>query len=85
MLADASALMALYDPSDSFHKAATEFRYNFILHYSVHLFTSNYILAEALSHMTGLGEKKLRSLMDEIRAPRDNSLQITELWVTPEI
>lgn len=84
LIVDASAFIALYDPSDSFHKAAIDFRDSFILNYRVELFTTNYVLSEALSHLTGLGQDKLKSLINEIRNPRELTLRITELWVGPE-
>jgi predicted nucleic acid-binding protein len=80
MLLDASALMALFDPKDSFHEEAVRFRDSFILNYETHLFTTNYILSEALSHLTFLGEGRIRSLINEIRNPA-SPLRITELWV----
>jgi uncharacterized protein len=74
--------MALFDSRDSFHKEAVHFRDSFILNYRAHLFTTNYVLSEGLSHLTYLGRKRLRSLIDEIRNPA-SPLKITELWIEP--
>lgn len=68
-MVDASALIALFDETDQYHKQAISFRDTFILTYRVDLYTTNYIYAEAMSHLTHLPIDRLRILDRIIRFP----------------
>ena len=81
-MVDASALIALFDPADQYHEQALNFRDAFILRYDIHLFTTNYVYSEAMSHLTHLPVEVLRRLDAFIRFPTDGSpLRMKQLWV----
>ena len=81
-MVDASAIIALFDKSDQFHSQATSFRDDFILKYSVSLFTTNYIYAEAMSHLTHLPCDLLNEIERVIHQTSDTDLfHIQEFWV----
>ncbi len=85
LMVDASALMALFDPNDPFHEPAIAFRDNFILRYTVRLFTTNYVYSEAMSHLTRrVPIERLQRLDALIRnPPAADPLKLTQLWVEP--
>lgn len=86
LIVDASALVALFDESDQFHDEAVSFRDNFILMYQVSLFTTNYIYAEAMSHLTHLPYELLYEIERVIhRASTTDPFYIQELWVDRNI
>jgi uncharacterized protein len=86
LMVDSSALMALFDVDDYYHKEAVRFRDSFILNYEVELFTTNYIYSETMSHLTHLSEPVLRKLDLAIRSPSPNDpLVIKQLWVDDKI
>jgi len=81
---DASALIALFDHRDQFHEQAINFRDSFILRYDVHLFTTNYVHAEVMSHLTHLPVGVLRQIDTLIRTPpASDPLKIEQLQVDP--
>ena len=82
LMVDASAIIALFDTSDQFHSQATSFRDDFILKYRVSLFTTNYIYAEAMSHLTHLPYDSLHEIERIIHKTSDTDLfHIQEFWV----
>ena len=84
LLLDASALIALFDHRDQYHEQAINFRDSFILNYGIHLFTTNYVHAEVMSHLTHLPEIVLRQIDTLIRTPRaSDPLKIEQLQVNP--
>lgn len=86
LMIDASALIALFDESDQFHNQAVVFRENFILTYQVSLFTTNYIHAEAMSHLTHLPYDLLHEIERLIHQPSTSApFYIQELWVDRDI
>lgn len=86
LMVDASAIIALFDASDQFHSQATSFRDDFILKYRVSLFTTNYIYAEAMSHLTYLPDDKLHEIERVIHQTSDTDLfHIQEYWVDRDI
>ena len=86
LIVDASALIALFDESDQFHDEAVSFRDNFILTYQVFLFTTNYIHAEAMSHLTHLPSELLHEIERLVhRASTNDPFYIQELWVDKNI
>lgn len=85
LIVDASALIALFDESDQFHDEAVSFRDNFILTYQVSLFTTNYIYAEAMSHLTHLPDESLYEIERVIHQASTTPFYIQELWVDRNI
>lgn len=86
LIVDTSALIALFDKSDQFHNEAVSFRDNFILTYRVSLFTTNYIHAEAMSHLTHLPNDSLYEIERLIhQASTNDPFYIQELWVDKKI
>jgi len=82
LFVDTSALVALLDHTDQYHKQATIFRDTFILRYNLRLLTSNYIYSEAMSRLTHLPIEKLRHLDALIRnPPAGGPITIEQLWV----
>ena len=84
MLLDASAFIALFDHRDRYHEQAINFRDSFILHYDIHLFTTNYVHAEVMSHLTHLPVEVLRQIDTLVRTPRaSDPLRVEQLQVDP--
>lgn len=82
LMVDSSALIALFDETDQFHKQAISFRDTFILNYRVELYTSNYIYAEVMSHLTKIPIDRLRTLDRIIRSPSTNDpFYINQFWI----
>lgn len=82
LMVDASALIALFDKSDQFHSQAISFRDDFLLRYRVSLFTTNYIYAETMSHLTHLSDDLLYEIEHVIHQTSDtDSFHIQEFWV----
>jgi len=84
LLLDASAFIALFDHRDRYHEQAINFRDSFILHYDIHLFTTNYVHAEVMSHLTHLPVEVLRQIDTLVRTPRaSDPLRVEQLQVDP--
>lgn len=84
LLLDASAFIALFDHRDRYHEQAINFRDSFILHYDIHLFTTNYVHTEVMSHLTHLPVEVLRQIDTLIRTPRaSDPLRVEQLQVDP--
>ncbi len=84
LLLDASAFIALFDHRDRDHDQAVNFRDSFILHYEINLFTTNYVHAEVMSHLTHLPIEVLRQVDTLIRVPQARGpLKIKQLQVDP--
>ena len=82
LMVDTSAIIGLFDKSDQFYSQAVSFRDSFILKYRVSLFTTNYIYAEAMSHLTHLPYDSLHEIERVIHQTADTDLfHIQELWV----
>jgi predicted nucleic acid-binding protein len=82
LMLDASAFIALFDRRDQYHEQATNFRDTFILQYDIHLFTTNYVHAEVMSHLTYLPVGVLRQIDMLTRASRaSDPLKIEQLQV----
>ena len=85
-MVDASALMALFDPDDQYHRQAITFRDIFLLPFDIQLFTTDYVYSEAMSHLTHLSLDVLEQLDAIIRKPHsDDPLKIKILWVNDVI
>ena len=83
---DSSALIALFDKRDQYHRQAIHFRDNYLLKYNFSLYTSNYVYSEVMSHLTYLPSSILESLDDMIRnSSSRSSYVIKQLWVTKSI
>ncbi len=84
MLVDATAFMALFDRRDQYHEQAIAFRDSFLLRYDIRLFTTNYVHAEVMSHLTHLPVEVVRRVDTLIRIQRaDDPLKIKLLQVNP--
>lgn len=84
LLLDACAFIALFDHRDQYHEQAINFRDSFILHYDIHLFTTNYVHAEVMSHLTHLPVEVLKEIDTLIRFPRaTDPIKIKYLQVNP--
>ncbi len=82
LLVDATAFIALFDHRDQYYEEAINFRDNFILRYDIRLFTTNYVHAEVMSHLTHLPVGALRQVDMLIRASKKNdSFRIEQLQV----
>ena len=84
LLLDASAFIALFDHRDRHYEQAIDFRDGFILRYDIQLFTTNYVHAEVMSHLTHLPVEVLRQIDMLVRTPpADDALRIKQLQVDP--
>jgi predicted nucleic acid-binding protein len=84
LLVDATAFIALFDHRDQYHEQAINFRDSFILRYDIQLFTTNYVHAEVMSHLTHLPVEVLRQVDKLIRAPQARDpFKIKQLQVDP--
>jgi len=84
LLLDASAFIALFDHRDQYHEQAINFRDSFILRYDIHLFTTNYVHVEVMSHLTHLPVEVLRQIDTLIRTPlASDPLKMEQLQVDP--
>jgi uncharacterized protein len=82
LFVDTSALVALFDHADQYHKQAATFRDTFILRYNLRLLTSNYIYSEAMSRLLHLPIEVLQQLDALIQNPLPGApIKIEQLWV----
>jgi hypothetical protein len=83
LLVDASAFIALFNHRDQYHEQAINFRDSFILQYDIQLFTTNYVHAEVMSHLTHLPVEVLKQVDTLIRVSTSDPFRIKQLQINP--